>query len=280
MSVAWAVVPAGLLYLSILFAIAHWGDRNARPLLRGAGRSAVYALSLGVFCTAWTFFGSVGLASRSGLDFLAIYIGPILVIGLGHTVVARVLRIAKAQNITSVADFVAARYGKSEGVAALVACVAVVAAVPYIALQLKAVSAALGLFLSPDAAPMSRNLPVLGDVALVVALGLAGFAVAFGTRHADATEHQDGLTIAIALESMVKLLAFLCVGVYVVFWMFGGPGGIETEITLKGLSSDLLANTSGLGSFLTLTLLAACAALLMPRQFHMGVVENRAVEDV
>src|SRR5919205_2867654 len=144
----WAVVLSALVYLCFLFAVAHWGDHSGSRLVRGRARATLYALALAVYCTSWTFFGSVGLASRSGLDFLTIYIGPILVIGVGHALVTRVVRIAKAQNITSIADFVAARYGKSERVAAIVCLIAVVGAIPYIALQLKAVSASLGVFLS------------------------------------------------------------------------------------------------------------------------------------
>ena len=116
----WAVVLSALVYLCLLFAVAHWGDHSGSRMMRGPARATIYALALAVYCTSWTFFGSVGLASRSGLDFLTIYIGPVLVIGLGHRLVARVVRIAKAQNITSIADFVAARYGKSERVAAIV----------------------------------------------------------------------------------------------------------------------------------------------------------------
>jgi Na+/proline symporter len=204
----WAVVLSALVYLCFLFAIAHWGDHSGGRLMRGRARGTIYALALAVYCTSWTFFGSVGLASRSGLDFLTIYIGPILVIGLAHPLVERVVRIAKAQNITSIADFVAARYGKSERVAAIVCIIAVVGAIPYIALQLKAVSASLNVFLSvAEGDGIGRVAPVIGDLALVVALVLAGFAVAFGTRHTDATEHQDGLVLAIALESVVKLIA-------------------------------------------------------------------------
>ncbi|HEX8165496.1 MAG TPA: NahK/ErcS family hybrid sensor histidine kinase/response regulator [Beijerinckiaceae bacterium] len=276
----WAVVLSALVYLCFLFAIAHWGDHSGSRLVRGPARGTVYALALAVYCTSWTFFGSVGLASRSGLDFLTIYIGPVLVIGLGHPLVARVVRIAKAQNITSIADFVAARYGKSERVAALVCLIAVVGAVPYIALQLKAVSASLNVFLAAvEGGAIGGRVP-FGDLALVVALVLAGFAVAFGTRHTDATEHQDGLMLAIALESVVKLIAFLIVGAYVTFWMFGGLDEITSRLTERRGDFEFFARTSEPGSFLTLTLLAAFAALLLPRQFHMAVVENRGVEDV
>jgi Na+/proline symporter/signal transduction histidine kinase len=281
MVAGWAVVLSALVYLCCLFAVAHWGDRSGRRLMQGPARSTIYALALAVYCTSWTFFGSVGLASRSGLDFLTIYIGPILVIGFGQALVARVVRIAKAQNITSIADFVAARYGKSERVAAIVCLIAVIGAIPYIALQLKAVSASLGVFLAASDAPaLARTMPVFGDLALLVAVVLAGFAVAFGTRHTDATEHQDGLMLAIALESVVKLLAFLAVGVYVTFWMFGGVDAILNGVAERSADFVFFGQTSGLGPFLNLILLAGIASLLLPRQFHMVVVENRAIEDV
>ncbi|MDF3064005.1 MAG: response regulator [Microvirga sp.] len=277
----WAVVLSALVYLCFLFAIAHWGDHSGSRLMRGRSRATIYALALAVYCTSWTFFGSVGLASRSGLDFLTIYIGPIIVIGLAHPLVQRVVRIAKAQNITSIADFVAARYGKSERVAAIVCIIAVVGAVPYIALQLKAVSASLNVFLSvADGSPIGRSVPVLGDLAFMVALVLAGFAVAFGTRHTDATEHQDGLVLAIALESVVKLVAFLVVGAYVAFWMFGGMDDITNQLAERRGDFEFFARTSDPASFVTLTILAGCAALLLPRQFHMAVVESRGADDV
>ena len=281
MVAGWGVVLSALVYLCCLFAVAHWGDQSGRRLMQGPARSTIYALALAVYCTSWTFFGSVGLASRSGLDFLTIYIGPVLMIGLGQALVARVVRIAKAQNITSIADFVAARYGKSERVAALVCLIAVIGTIPYIALQLKAVSASLGVFLAAsDAAAVARTVPIFGDLALVVAIVLAGFAVAFGTRHTDATEHQDGLMLAIALESVVKLVAFLAVGVFVTFWMFGGVDAILSEAAERSADFVFFGQTSGLGPFLTLVLLAGFASLLLPRQFHMAVVENRAIEDV
>src|SRR3712207_753669 len=256
MIASWAVVLSALVYLCLLFAVAHWGDLSGPRIMQGPARSTIYALALAVYCTSWTFFGSVGLASRSGFNFLTIYIGPVLLIGFGHALVARVVRIAKAQNITSIADFVAARYGKSERVATIVCLIAVVGAVPYIALQLKAVSASLGVFLAAsDAAAIARTTPIFGDLALVVAVVLAGFAVAFGTRHTDATEHQDGLVLAIALESVVKLVAFLAVGVYVTLWMFGGIDAILRRVAERSADFVFFGQTSGLGQLLTLILL-------------------------
>ncbi|MGF3022277.1 NahK/ErcS family hybrid sensor histidine kinase/response regulator [Methylobacterium aquaticum] len=277
MIAGWTVVLAALVYLCALFAVAHWGDVAGRTLMRDARvRPTIYALSLAVYCTSWTFFGSVGLASHAGLDFLTIYVGPVLVVGLGHRLVARVVRIAKAQNSTSIADFIAARYGKSERIAALVCLIAVVGAVPYIALQLRAVTASLQVFLRATDG-VGAPAGMLGDLSLLVALVLAGFAVAFGTRHADATEHQDGLTLAVALESLVKLLAFVTVGGFVVGWMLRDLP--EASSAIHGLGA-LAGQTSGPATLIVQTLLAAAAVLLLPRQFHMAVVENRAVADV
>src|SRR5918911_4927803 len=143
MVAGWAVVLSALVYLCCLFAVAHWGDWSGRRFIEGPARSTIYALALAVYCTSWTFFGSVGSASRSGYDFLTIYIGPVLMIGLFAPLIARVVRLAKGQNITSIADFIAARYGKSQAVAATVALIAIVGSVPYIALQLKAMASSL-----------------------------------------------------------------------------------------------------------------------------------------
>ena len=217
----WVVVAIALAYIGLLFLVASYGDRMR--IARGASsRLLIYPLSLAIYCTSWTFFGSVGLASRSGFDFLAIYIGPLAMVGLAFPLVVRIVRLAKGQNITSIADFIAARYGKSQAVAATVALIAIVGMIPYIALQLKAVSASVSTILA-EASPGGAAPPLLGDVALFVALAMATFAVLFGTRHTDATEHQDGLMLAIAAESIVKLMAFLAVGVFVTFVMFHGP---------------------------------------------------------
>jgi Na+/proline symporter/signal transduction histidine kinase len=246
--------------------------------MRRRSRSTVYALALAVYCTSWTFYGSVGLASRSGLNFLAVYIGPILVICLGYPLIARVIRIAKAQNITSVADFVGARYGKSERVAALVCVIAMVAALPYIALQLKAVSASVEVLFAADTSDVAGR-PVL-DIALVVAILLAGFSIAFGTRHADATEHQNGMVLAIAVESLVKLGAFLLVGFFVVYGMFAGFKDLVARLGASGQALHLLGPTADPLSYGAILLISAAAVLVLPRQFHMMVVENRGTEDL
>ncbi|RME95235.1 MAG: hybrid sensor histidine kinase/response regulator, partial [Alphaproteobacteria bacterium] len=165
----WIIISAALAYLGFLFAVAHFGDRHARNRKGAAGRPAIYALSLAVYCTSWTFFGSVGLSATAGLDFLPVYLGPIIMIGLGWPLLRRIVRLSKTQNITSIADFIAARYGKSPALAALVTVIAVAGTLPYIALQLKAVSQSVTTVIGPmQAGSLFANSP-LGDVAFITA---------------------------------------------------------------------------------------------------------------
>jgi Na+/proline symporter len=213
----WSVIAAAFGYISFLFFVASYGDRLS-PAQRGRASTWIYPLSLAIYCTSWTFFGSVGFATRTSVDFLAIYLGPVVLIGLCTPLLRRVIRLAKGQNITSIADFIGARYGKSQAVAATVALIAIIGSVPYIALQLKAVASSLETILSEDQA--ISKIPILGDIPLLVTLAMAVFAVLFGTRQADATEHQHGLMLAVATESIVKLVAFLAAGAFVTFWMF------------------------------------------------------------
>src|SRR5688572_24453317 len=177
----WVVIVVALGYIGLLFVVASYGDRIRSHGGAGA-RMMIYPLSLAIYCTSWTFFGSVGLASRNGYDFLTIYIGPILMVGLASPLILYVVRLAKTQNITSIADFIAARYGKHQTVAATVALIAIVGSIPYIALQLKAVSASLSTILAHLDMTTGGAQPVLGDIALFVALAMAAFAVLFGDR--------------------------------------------------------------------------------------------------
>jgi Na+/proline symporter/CheY-like chemotaxis protein len=276
----WAVIVVALGYIGLLFVVASYGDRmrlreraNRWPLL-------IYPLSLAIYCTSWTFFGSVGLASRTGFDFLTIYLGPILMIGLCWPLIVRIVRLAKAQNITSIADFIAARYGKGQAVAATVALIAIFGTIPYIALQLKAVSASLGTILAHISDAPGGVSPVLGDIALFVAFAMAIFAVLFGTRHVDATEHQDGLMLAIAAESIVKLVAFLAVGVFVTFIMFDGPSQLFSRALEQPKIAAVLTGEPQLGSLFAMTLLSLFAIVLLPRQFHVMVVENNSEAEI
>jgi Na+/proline symporter/CheY-like chemotaxis protein len=270
----WVVIAVALAYIGLLFLVASYGDRTRGLGREGRARLLIYPLSLAIYCTSWTFFGSVGFASRTGFDFLTIYVGPALMIGLFGPLLMRVVRLAKAQNITSIADFIAARYGKGQAVAATVALIAIVGSIPYIALQLKAVSSSLETILAQTTSSAEVTRPLLGDIALFVALSMATFAVLFGTRHIDATEHQDGLMLAVATESIVKLVAFLTVGIFVTFWMFDGPVALFNEAMQRPSTAAIFRREPRIDTLVAMTLLSFAAFMLLPRQFHVGVVEN------
>lgn len=278
MIAGWLAVLSTLAYFIGLFAVARYGDTAGRRFVGERARSAIYVLSLAVYCTSWTFFGSVGNASSHSIEFLAIYIGPIIVFGLLCPILLRILRLAKAQNITSIADFVAARYGKSGSVAALVALITVIGVVPYIALQLKAISASLATVLNASDGAAATSTP--NALSAVVAFVLAGFGIAFGTRRVDATEHQDGLMLAIATESVIKLFAFLCVGIYVTWGMFNGLGDLTHRVAQNAALSARIATNVDWPVMSVMTLLAGMAIVFLPRQFHVTIVENRNEEDV
>src|SRR6202045_4808099 len=272
----WGVIAAAFGYIGFLFLVASYGDRLS-PTQRGRASALIYPLSLAIYCTSWTFFGSVGFATRTSVDFLAIYIGPIVMIAFCTPLFRRVIQLAKSQHITSIADFIAARYGKSQAVAATVALIAIIGSVPYIALQLKAAAAAFETILSEDQA--IAHIPIIGDIALMVTLAMAVFAVLFGTRQTDATEHQHGLMLAVATESIVKLVAFLAAGAFVTFWMFSPVELIER--VMKTPEAVRAVNyTPSIGNFLTMTLPSFCAIMLLPRQFHVSVVENSSDAEV
>ncbi|MGZ3327760.1 MAG: PAS domain-containing hybrid sensor histidine kinase/response regulator, partial [Xanthobacteraceae bacterium] len=276
----WIVIAFALGYIGLLFVVASYGDRTRRFGRMGRSRLFIYPLSLAIYCTSWTFFGSVGLASRTGYDFLTIYVGPILVIGFCSPIIMRIVRLAKTQNITSIADFIAARYGKAQTVAAAVALIAIIGTIPYIALQLKAVSSSLTTILVHIGPASGTMQPVLGDIALYVAVAMAIFAVLFGTRHIDATEHQDGLMLAIATESIVKLVAFVGVGIFVTFWMFDGPLSLFARALERPDTAAVLTREPVIGTLLAMTLLSLFAIVLLPRQFHVTVVENNSEAEI
>jgi Na+/proline symporter/signal transduction histidine kinase len=282
-------------YVGLLFVIAYYGDKRA-----DAGRSIIsnpyiYALSLAVYCTAWTFYGSVGLVSRSGLSFLTIYLGPTLMITLGWLVLRKIIRISKVHRITSIADFIASRYGKSPTLGGIVTIIAVAGIIPYIAVQIKAISTTFFLINQyPEISAFNNiDIPVFGDTAFYVALMLAVFAIFFGTRHLDAAERHEGLVAAIAFESIVKLVAFLAVGLFVTYGLYNGFADLfEKAQSFSDLNSTLAAESSGQSypffrepltvnaggrtymDWSIYIFLSMMAILLLPRQFQVIVVEN------
>ena len=272
------VIAVSLAYLLLLFGVAWYGDRRAAQGRSIIANPWIYSLSLGVYCTAWTYFGSVGRAASGGVWFLPIYLGPTLAMVLGWMVLRKMIRIAKAYRITSIADFIGSRYGKSPLLAGLVTLIAVVGIVPYIALQLKAVSAGYGLLIAPAGAASAAPLPWLQDSAFYVALVLAGFTMVFGARHLDATERHEGMVAAIAFESVVKLVAFLAVGLFVVYGLFDGLGDVFARARAVPALQSLVRLEQG-GNFawtqwFALILLSMLSLLFLPRQFQVMVVEN------
>ncbi|MFA7292885.1 MAG: sensor histidine kinase [Rhodocyclaceae bacterium] len=273
------VIAVSFLYLALLFAVAYWGDKRA-----DAGRSiianpTIYALSMAVYCTTWTYYGSVGRAAVTGVGFLPIYLGPTLVMTLGGFLLLKMIRTAKANRITSIADFIASRYGKSQLLGGLVTIIAVVGIVPYISLQLKAVAISYDLIAGYPAlvSPAGGHGPILADTTLYIALILAAFTILFGTRHLDATERHEGMVAAVALESVVKLVAFGAVGLFVTFGLYNGVGDIFERAMADPQLAQLTAVASGSRGYATwfsLTLLAGLAILFLPRQFQVTVVEN------
>src|SRR5574343_537757 len=267
---AWFIALLATAYLALLFAVARFGDARA-----DAGKSIisanVYALSLAVYCTSWTFYGSVGRATSGGLSFLTIYLGPTLMLLFGGVIV-KMIRISKTQRITSIADFVASRYGKSQLLAGLVTVIAVIGIVPYIALQLKAVSASLAvLFGQVEAGVLPWGL----ESTLLIAAALALFTVLFGTRHLDATERHEGMVASIAFESLVKLLAFIALRAFVTWGMFDGFSDLFQQAAADpDLQKLLRPDPARAGNWLALILLSGLASILLPRQFQVLVVEN------
>ena len=270
------VVGASLAYLLFLFAIAWWADHRADAQRSVIASPYVYALSLAVYCTTWTFYGSVGRAASLGIGFLPIYLGPTLLMLLGPLVLRKILRIAKAQRITSIADFLASRYGKSQVLGGLVALIAVIGITPYMALQLKAVSVSFDVLTGSDPTGRLGAPPLIFDNAFYVAVVMAAFAIIFGTRRIDAAEHYEGMVAAIAFESLVKLLAFLAVGGFVVWGLYGGSGDLFAQASAHPEIARLFTVAPALadGAWITSTLLAMAAVLCLPRQFQVMVIEN------
>ena len=272
------VILISFVYLGLLFAIAYWADRRADQGRSVIAHPTVYALSLAVYCTAWTYYGSVGRAVQSGIGFLPIYLGPTLGAALWVFLLLKMIRVSKSQRITSIADFISSRHGKSHLLGGLVTVIAVVGVVPYIALQLKAVSNSFTILMHYPAINMPGNattLPFWQDTALYVALLLALFTILFGTRHLDASERHEGMVAAIAFESIVKLAALTAVGLFVTFSLYRGFSDVMQQAQAAGLLQSML-NASSVSdqNWFSFSFLAAMAVILLPRQFQVAVVEN------
>ncbi|MDG1277020.1 MAG: sensor histidine kinase [Algoriphagus sp.] len=262
-------------YLILLFAITWFTERKGSMLKKWAAHPYVYSLSLAVYCTAWTFYGSVGRAAESGLDFLTIYIGPCLIAPLWWLVMRKIIRISKLMNISSIADFISSRYGKSANLGALVTIFCLFGILPYISIQIKGISSSLDIMQFTDPLEQVGAFSVFGDSGLYLALGLALFTVIFGTRAIEATARHEGLVMAVAFESIVKLISFLAIGVFVSFFLFDGLPDIFAKAKEADLSHlFVLSGENGISDWFWMGLLSMMAVLFLPRQFQMGIIEN------
>jgi len=269
-------------YLYLLFAVAFYIDSRSHNGEQTGIDDWIYALSIAVYCTTWTYYGSVGRSSESGIAFLPIYIGPIAVFLFGQPILRKLVDISKAQHITSIADFISARYGKSQSIAGLVTVIAVVGIVPYIALQLKAVSHSLDIISHYPSINLSKDLtspPIYTDSAFYIAILMSLFVIIFGTRKVDATEQHRGMVSAVALESLVKLAGFLCVGIFVTYGMFDGFGDLFARARADSRIVSVLdfGKTTASANFWGASALSAIAIICLPRQFQIMVVENKDI---
>jgi len=265
MSISWLALA--LAYLTILFWIARWGDKNTPTARWITSHPLVYSLALGIYCTAWTFFGAVGQASQQQWMFLPILLGPILVYVVGYRFIYKLIHVSKKQHISTIADFISSRYGKRQIVALLVTIIALLATIPYIALQLKAIGASFQLITEQTDSQL---------IIIFATLFIALFAMYFGTRNTDVTQYRRGLILAISFESSIKLIALIMVAIVgFQYWNKAQTGYILQEYSqIENLSSFISFD------FWAQTLMAAAAIVCLPRQFHVTVIDNLHLEHV
>ena len=262
------------LYILLLFLIAYFSDKNKPKNISTRKKAFVYSLSLAIYCSAWTFYGAVGSASTFGWQYIAIYLGPILMYTLGGSFIKRFIRISHQKNTTSISDFIATRYDRSLAIAALVTVIAVFATIPYIALQIKAVTVGIQVF------SVDQSMTIdMGD-GIYITIILIIFSILFGTRNINVTEHQYGMMNAIAFESIVKLVAFIFVGIFALYYILDGPKDLYNTIVETPHLNSLFLSKIDTPTFIIQTILAASAIFCLPRQFHVSAVEYHQERDL
>jgi len=266
----WQLVTLSLTYIGLLFLIAYLGDRFRHSLVKKS-QPIIYALTLGVYCTSWSFLGTTGQASTNFLSHLPIYLAPILLFVFAWPFIQRIIRVSLKLNLTSIADLLAARFGKSHNLAIMVTVVALVGTMPYIALQLKAIVYSFSQLQS------EQNI-ISWRFGLIASLALAGFTVVFGIRNLDVTERHPGVMLAIAFESLIKLIAFIAVGLFVCFVLFDSPMDIWRQAGANELLEQQL-EMPNLGAMLAMTVITMAAFISLPRQFQVMVVELKDEKD-
>lgn len=268
------LIFTSILYLVFLFGVAYWAEQRSVKGKSIVNNPYIYALSLAVYCTAWTFYGSVGRAVTNGIEFISVYIGPSLMMPLWWIVLRKIIRICKVQRITSIADFISSRYGKNATLGVIATIVCILGILPYIAIQLKAISNSF-LIVEKASGEISSDF-LLGDLALYITIVLSIFTIIFGTRTIDSTERHEGMVAAIAAEAIIKLVAFLVVGFFVSYFIFDGITDIFQQASQVSVLKNIFVFNSEqdtAGWFWHL-LLSMMAIMFLPRQFQVSVIEN------
>lgn len=270
---SWLVLSMSFGYLLLLFGLAFWAEKRGKTGRSLVTNPYVYALSLAVYCTAWTYYGSVGRAAAGGMQFLAVYTGASLMIPLFWTVLRKIIRVSKVQRLSTIADFISSRYGKNISLGMLVTVVCLFGIIPYISIQLKAIASSFEVLTGTSA---GNGSDLVHDTALYIAIGLGIFTILFGTRSVETTERHEGLVTAIAAESIIKLVAFLTIGIYVCFVLFESPAAIFEQVSQRESLSHLLVlqGDFAYGEWFWVNVLSMGAVILLPRQFQVAVVEN------
>lgn len=274
MSLQWILLLLIFGYLGLLVAIAYWGEKRSQKGKSMVNNPYVYSLALAVFCTAWTYYGSVGQAAEDGILFLTTYLGPTLMAPLWWLWLRKLIRISKVQRLNTLADFISSRYGKNIGLGRLVTIMYVLGVLPYISIQIKAIANSTDIMLGQPADGMDYLFAQ--NTALYVTLGLAIFTILFGTRKVDANQRNEGMVTAIAFESIFKLLAFVAVGIYVTYGVFDGFADIFDRALVEESAQQLflLNAQQGYGDWFWMIMLSSLAVILLPRQFQVAVKEN------
>lgn len=269
----WIVIGVSFCYLALLFGIASWAEVRSNAGKSFVSNPYIYALSMAVYCTAWTYYGSVGRAATTGLGYLAIYIGPTLMAPLWWVLLRKIIRICKVQRITTLADFISSRYGKNITLGSISTIICVLGIIPYISIQLKAIASSLNILTGMGEAHTG---PMFGDTSFFIAIGLGLFTIVYGTRHIEATERHEGIVTAIAFESLFKLVVFVAAGLFVTYGLFNGFGDILQQAAELPNFEKLMSfdKDNGFSQWFWMVVLSMLAILFLPRQFQVAVVEN------
>ena len=270
-----------LFYMIFLFIIAFIAETK-QFMNKLASSPFIYALSLAIYCTAWTYYGSVGKVSTDGLIFLPVYLGPTLIVILWPIILRRLIKIKEIYKVTSLADLISARYDKSMFIGAFVSFTAIAGIIPYISIQLKAIIQSINILTIKEESVVSNNSFNIDDVGIIIVILMSLFTIIFGLRKLDPSERHFGMVFIVAIESVVKLIAIMVIGIFVSFFVFEDISSILDQASQNGIFQNINSNTNAIdySNWISITILSMFAVMFLPRQFHISVVENSNVNHI